>query len=69
MQAEKMSDKASVWVTVKSKSHPDRIYYYNRATKASTWERPPELQDFEVPSHPDAQGRGKRKKVSCTRHV
>ena len=48
-----MSSKEVAWVRVESSSHPGRVYYYNRITKASTWERPPGLKELEIPSHVD----------------
>ena len=56
----KKMSKEITWVKVDSKSHPGRCYYYNRVSKASTWERPPELQDVEIPSHPAVVKGGKK---------
>lgn len=28
------------WITVTSKSHPDRVYYFNVKTNKSTWTEP-----------------------------
>lgn len=28
------------WITVNSKSHPDRVYYFNVKTNQSTWKQP-----------------------------
>ena len=43
---------AMAWVKVDSKSHPGRSYYYNRVTRESTWERPPDFRPPEAPAHP-----------------
>ena len=39
------------WVEVDSKSRPGRSYFYNRVTKESTWERPPDFPEMDVPAH------------------
>ena len=57
---EKKMSQEVTWVKVDSKSHPGRCYYYNRVSKASTWERPPELRDVEIPSHPAVVKGGKK---------
>lgn len=28
------------WITVSSKTHPDRVYYFNVRTKQSSWTEP-----------------------------
>ncbi|KYN04040.1 Uncharacterized protein C1orf26 [Cyphomyrmex costatus] len=37
------------WITVNSKSHPDRVYYFNVKTKQSSWVQPP-LDEIKSPS-------------------
>ena len=59
--------KEVTWVKVESKSHPGRCYYYDRVSKASTWERPPELRDLEIPSHPGGKGKVRRQR-SCSEY-
>ena len=34
---------ATHWIEQRSRRHPDKVYYYNTATKQSTWEKPTEL--------------------------
>ena len=44
--------KKSPWVRAKSSSHPDHYYYFNRVTRASTWDPPPGFDETEIPSLP-----------------
>ena len=44
--------KKSPWVRAKSSSHPGRYYYFNRETRASTWDPPPGFDGTVIPSLP-----------------
>ncbi|KAK2581146.1 hypothetical protein KPH14_007955 [Odynerus spinipes] len=49
------------WVVVNSKSHPDRVYYFNVKTNESSWKEPTS-DGASKPSASDAQKSKKRKK-------
>ena len=46
-----MSEKPQLpfgWVVKQSKSYPDRVYYFNVNSGASTWEFPDLIKDYNV---------------------
>ncbi|XP_066592364.1 transcriptional protein SWT1 isoform X2 [Prorops nasuta] len=52
------------WIVVHSKSHPDRIYYFNVKTNRSSWEEPKESEICENSSTKSVQKTNKRKRLS-----
>lgn len=36
------------WIVLASKTHPDRVYYFNVKTNQSSWEKPMEDQSKQV---------------------